>query len=490
MVQYIEEHKGESTVNFRPKRIIARVSGIGERDEDNITSSYERTKLRIELRELSKKNPIVRSAIERFQNLVVGAGDGIYPQIKTSDDSFNKVCMNYWFDWAELPDDQERYSMTDIQRLIITERFVCGEAFILLLRNGNVQIIEAGRIATPYEYEDDLRVKDGIRISKYGRKLGYYVCDRDAYGNIDRDGYRYINAQNMIHLTNNLRPDQLRGIPTLLPIMDLIKDHARLNNSIMRKAKKEAEQIFKLKVNSSDAVSGNIMDRMSGEIADEDTEIRDFKLEDGSINVLRNGEDLETIKNENPSSNYLDYDKRILDKISASLGLPTQLLMMDFHDSSWSSNRTAISMAYTVITDWQKSIINAMYRVWHWKIGKAVINEQLPPPPIDENGISEIFKVKFVCQEKILVDLRNEVNAIERLYGIGSLTLHDIADSRGVNWDEELIQKAKEHIHAIQLAEMVRKETGLENYSYQDLIATQVRAQESQLKNKKGENDE
>jgi len=450
----------------RPRKIFY---GTSNYDEDRITGSTGRNELRQLATDGYRNNGTVRAVVDRFVSNVIGSG--IHPQSKTSNPETNIAYENHWKYFHDNCDFTGRSNLTEILRQVVASRFLAGEHFIALLSNGKIQSIEQSRIVTPDYLTDNLNVIDGIEVDAYGKVKGYHVGNRGEDGLVSTEDTRFISSRNMIHICHRWRTEQIHGIPELAPILNLIDDHKDLNDATLTKARTEAYQAYKVKVENPSSLQQGLMDRNSAqgetEQDEEDQIITD--VSPNSVTYLKPNEDIEPIASVTPSSGFNEYERRLVEQIGSALGLPAQVIMMNF-DSNFSSSRTAIMQSYQTIEIWQKWLIdNLLQRLYNWQIAHAIKKGIIPNAPISDLGISEWYKCDWATPAKQWVDPVKEINSMQTAYNMGTVTLADITRSKGKDIEDQLRQKGLEIAHAIRIANEINEETG-SNLTYHDLI--------------------
>ncbi|WOE76313.1 phage portal protein [Alterisphingorhabdus coralli] len=142
--------------------------------------------------------------------------------------------------WAESSecwvDATRRNTFSEMVRLVTGINFMGGESFSAVewLReesdrpfNTAILLLDNERITTPPTAQFDVRVRGGVRRNKRGRPLGYYV--RQAHPSDFRDpdvhDFKYVRAnrpwgrKQIIHIFEQVRPDQTRGISELTAML-------------------------------------------------------------------------------------------------------------------------------------------------------------------------------------------------------------------------------------------------------------------------------
>ena len=447
----------------------ARVTSRAQ-DEDRLLGRYDRETLRLECINLRRNHAVVAGACERFADNVVGP-EGITPQAKTSSPEWNDAAEELWAEWSKIVDYAGRSSMREIQRLAIQSRIHSGEVGFVLLANGQLQAIESERIETP-EYETKSgNVIDGVRVSpQSGRPVGYYVCNRGDGGYVDKRDATEVNARDFIHVYCPLRFDQLRGTPSLSPVINTLVYHGDLTESVLRKARINAKRSAVISTQAGSSTTKQLGPRNVTAATDDSGNVYEDFGEDMLTYYLRQGESVNVIGDDAPGANYIDHNVLLLKLVGAALSIPYQFLVMDFGDGSLGSNRVALLQTYRTFENWQQWLIDRfLQRLWNWRIAKAIKAGELPPAPVDARGFSEWYKVAWVGPEFSWIDPQKEAaaNLAEFKLGISSIT--SFARKRGKDGEDVMREKAKDIATAQRIAGEVNATEGTQ-LTWRDII--------------------
>lgn len=444
-------------------------------DEDRAVTEYGRERVRLECTDLRRNNGLACGLIGRFCDNVVGPG--ILPQAKTSDKEWNDKAERFFCEWCKISDYRQRSSMWDMQRMAVEAGLIGGEIGFMLVKNGQLQPVEAERIRTPNKYQRDPLVVDGIRVTASGIKTGYYVHNRDKDGRFSGTDYQFVPAENFKHIARTFRPDQIRGIPALAPAVNSIKDFDDYVESILTKARNEAKAFYIVK-NQGGAPNMTAQPRRY-EKDDEGTRRPIEKIETGDIHYMRTNEDMAYIESKTPGTNFSPFTERVARIIGAALGLPYEFVLLDFSQGSFSSSRAALLQTYRTFNNWQYWLINGFLQpVWNWRIAKAINDGQLPPAPVDPTtGISEWYKVQWQTPEFGWVDPQNEAQGHIMTINAGAGTISEWCRKRGRDAEDVLSEKTRDIEMAIELTDALKAKFPEANISWRDLIVTNLPGQ-------------
>lgn len=452
-------------------------------DEDRAVGELGRERLRLECRDLRRNNALVAGIVTRFSDNVVG--DGIKPQAKTSNPDWNAQAEAYFNEWSKIADYRQRASLYDLQRMIVEQGLESGEIGFVLVNNGQLQPIEAERIRNPDKR--DPSIVDGVRLTKDGIKTGYFIHDRSESGTFTGQDFREVSANDFKHICRIKRPDQVRGIPELAPIINSVRDLDEYINATLLKAKHEAKNFFFIETEGG-------VPRITQEPRRYDTttgtnEKPLERVETGQIVYGRKGEKLHNIANDTPGTNFPPFTERIARIIGAALGLPYEFVMLDFSMGSFSSSRAALLQTYRTFNNWQAWLINGFLQpTWNWRIAKAIKTGELPPAPVDARGVSEWYRVQWQTPEFGWVDPQSEAQGHVVEINAGASSLTEWCRKRGRDAEDVLGEKARDIGTAVRMAAEINASIPGANVTWRDLITTNMPGQVSNADAKAAQN--
>jgi len=438
------------------------------RQEDRMLGTSDRIRLRQECLNLRRNSGIVAGIVDRVSDNVVGSG--IMPQAKTASKEWNDEAERFWKEWSKVADYRQRMTLPEIQRQIIQARMWAGDVAFVLLKNGQIQPVEAERIATPDDKRTQDNIFDGVQVDpKTGIRVGYYMAGRNSTGGVDTTkGVAYKRRENVIYCNNAIRFDQVRGIPDLAPVVNMLRDLDSLNEATIEKAKIEAFNAMVVQKDSSGG-PGNLGPRTGAGSQIGSTQYE--KMESGIIHYMSPGEQMAMIESKTPHGEHMNYVRLVLRLIGSAIGVPYEFLLLDFSESNFSSSRAALLQTHRTFTGWQEWLTSQfLQRLWNWRIAKAIKNGDLPPAPLDDMGRSTWYKVDWGYPEFGWIDPNAEALSEQREFNLGKKTMKDIVAKTGKDLQDVMAQKAKELDAAAQLADDLRAAHPDQDFNWTDVI--------------------
>ena len=432
--------------------------------EENILSRTDRTRLTLETSDLRRNYGIAFGFLNRFADFVVGTG--LQPQAKTTSKDWNQISENFFNQWGKVADYRQRCELWQLERLAVKFLFLEGEAFFALLDNGQIQPIEPSRIATPNNMAEDADVIQGVRVGAGGIVQGFYVCDRGDNGSINLDSYSYVLRENMVHVYDPERFDQVRGIPALASVVNLLRDKADFSESTLLKARLDAYKAWAIYTDKNIGPN-NLQARDANPTASGATgEIKLESTDAGEMWYLPANSKIDSLASKTPNNVYCEFNESIIDEIAAALGMPKNILMLK------APTRAEIVVARKTIARIEKVITAKMLsRLWNWRIAKAIKAGDLPAAPLDAQGTSQWFNCEWMPSGIEPIDRADAAQADVSDYNLSTKSLSEICKARGVEFEDVLAAKAREIEQAILTAQEINKRNGT-NLNWRELIVS------------------
>jgi len=454
-------------------------------DEDSVIGTVDRTKVRLELRYEYRNNPLARGVVDRLASYAIFTG--IYPQARTKKAAWNKEAEQWWRSVYVPAADYRQMAGVDLitfQKQNISERLISGDIGYILLKNGQLQPIEAPRIATPSKLSSDKKIIDGVRVNKSGLTLGYYVCPRKQNGGyVDLTKFKYVRRENFIHCWKQTRPDMVRGIPDLAPLINYFRDYGETDEAIRAKIKNDA---FTWAKSKNDGPRVGMRNRGSYTLSDSGSKNpqRVEKVEGLRLLNMGKGEDVDGFESKTPNSEYTPYQKAYIQIMAQCLGLPYEFMMLIFTQGSFSAIRASMIHAHHAVLDWNSwnnKIFNR--RVWNWRVAKAIRAGELPPAPLDDKGISEWWKVEWSLPFWQELDTDKQTKGDLAGWKMGKESMKSIIGRGGSDRTDVFTEKAEDILDA----EKIAKEKLGDKNRWRDIIDTSQPGQTVNTETKKDE---
>ena len=296
--------------------------------------------------------------------------------------------------WAESLDcDINRgKNFYDFQNLVFRSILESGDCFVLpLFKEINtmnyglrLQALEADRIENPDNKRDTATLAGGIEKTKAGTPKRYWIRTQhpgtektpierkwDSISAFTGNGRRKI-----IHIYEQLRPGQTRGIPYLAPVVEMLHQLGKYTDAELQSAVISSYfTVFVTTPEGGGDFSTFLPSDEGGSATDED-----YTMGSGAIVGLAEGESISTANPGRPNATFDPFVQSILRQIGAALGLPFELLIQHF-TKSYSAARTAMLNAWKVFMTRRGFMVdhfcNLVYELW---MEEAVLRGRIIAP--------------------------------------------------------------------------------------------------------------
>lgn len=300
-------------------------------------------KVRGKIRQLVRDFPFLLRAVNVIVDYTVGTGIHFQSQVlkgNTGELDTKKITeiedvIKFWMDEADASGKLHYLEMMNVGKRSDME---CGE-FLLVKK-----YLKDPRRFIPYAlqgYETDWltdygakplgknKVEQGIEFHPMtGQVAGYHFTDPDGWGKTIR-----ISAEHVVHGFQTRRWGQLRGISELAAAVLPAYDLSGLISSELSSAKMASKWLAVVKL--LDPVGTQIGDRLTKDPAGKKIKV----LENGIIQYLRKGEEMDFKSSNRPGSNFPPFVRLILTMLSAVTGAPYELLSMDYQGMNFATSK-------------------------------------------------------------------------------------------------------------------------------------------------------
>lgn len=440
---------------------------IGDADADTLCDLET---LRNRSRHLLRNTPVATGAVNTNCVHVVGSGLKVQSRIDRAVLGMEEGKADEWQrntelefrTWAENLDcDITRgNNFYDLQNLVFRSTLESGDTFVLMpykVRKSSpyglkLQVIEADRVSNEGGVRDTRELTAGVEKSQHGEPVRYHV--RTSHPGTDKNPlerkWRKIPAftpsarRNIIHVYEQLRPGQTRGVPYLAPVIEQLHQLGRYTNAELQAA--VVSGYLTVFVETESGMSGlspmQPTDETGGKTSD-----KDYKLSSGAVIGLTPGEKISTVSPGRPNVSFDAFVQAILRQIGVALGIPFELLVMHF-TKSYSAARSAMLNAWKMFSARREWLINhfcdLVYEAWMEEAvlrGRVIAPGFLDDPILRQAWLGNIWIGPAPGQ----IDPTKEVQAAQlRVDGGFSTVSEETAAMTGTDWDQKIPQIKKE----------------------------------------------
>ena len=401
---------------------------------DSANSPDVRRLLRNRARYEVANNSYAKGIVLTLANDVVGTGPRL--QLLTEDAAANRQIESEFTRWAQA------VGLAETLRTLRMARAADGEAFAVLISNErlptavtlDLRLVEADQVATPdlSMLSRDSAV-DGIVLDGAGNPIEYHVLrthpgGRRGAGRLD---YDRVPAESVIHLFRADRPGQRRGVPEItpaLPLFAMLRDYSLATLDAAKAAAYFAGIIYTDAPASGESEAVEPMDQI--------------ELERNALLTMPGGWKMSQLHAEHPSGTYAEFKREILGEIARCLNMPFNIAAGNSASYNYASGRLDHQTYFKAIRIDQSRIetivLDRILAAW---FDEAVLVDGLLP-----SGLGPIadWPHQWFWDGHEHVDPAKEANAQATRLASHTTTLAEEYARRGLDWEEQLRQRAKE----------------------------------------------
>lgn len=379
--------------------------------------------LRNRSRELARNNPYARRALKILPANAVGRG--IQPSISAG--PATDRLRETWKRWANSAkaDFSERKTFYAIQRLAFRSMTESGEVLIrrMTVPRSNdlsfqLQVLEADHLDIA---KDGLQVqgggyiRQGIEFSQQGKIVAYWLFQEhpgDMRIHFKTTSVR-VPAAEIIHLYEEDRPGQLRGVPHGVASMNRMRDFDQYEDAQLVRQKVAACFSTFITSDSHGVRPSQVNDEYPLE-----------RVEPGMIERLRPGENV-SFGAPPPAEGYGEYSRKVLQGISAGFDATYEQVTGDLSGVNFSSGRMGWIEFGRFVTEWQEHLLIPVLcnRVFDWFLDycriRGIVSEE------------QQVDVEWTAPRREFIDPKKEIGALVDQVRAGLLSWQEAVRSLG-----------------------------------------------------------
>lgn len=439
--------------------------------------------LRGRSRDLIRNTPIATGAVTTQATAVVGAGLEPHPRLdhevlgitEEEADAWERQAARLWSlhagstaidaagmaTFAELTETVLRGELASGDILAI-RRFRPGAGRILATQ---IQLVEADRIRSPNDLERQGNVLAGVELDG-SAPVAYHVATdhpvRGWFGGLfrgasatqwsrvpryDADG----RLQALLIFTQE-RPDQVRGIPYLAPVIESLKQLDRFTEAELAAAVIAAcfTVFIKTPLPESDDESTSPWAASAVQPASDAAPPRtadDVKMGSGAFVELAAGEDVSFANPSRPNDKFDPFFLAMVRQIGIALEIPYEVLIRHF-SSSYSASRAALIEAWRGFLKRRARLVRQWCNpVREWVLTEAIARGYLSAPGFFEDPLIRAawLDCEWAGPSMPQLDPAKEIAAARDRVALTITTLEEeTAGMTGGSWERKFRQTKKE----------------------------------------------
>lgn len=395
-------------------------------------SKEVRFRLRTRARYEIANNSYARGIVNTLANDTIGTGPRL--QLSTDDPELNTAIERSFAQWSRAIHLAEKLRT---MRMSLAQD---GEAFALFITNSrlnhlvqlDVMLIEADQVSTPFLNPIDPLAVDGIRYDLEGNPVLYSLLRRHP-GDVYQIGLLadYIDARSVIHWFRKDRPGQRRGLPDIMPALDLFNQLRRYTLAVLAAAETAADH------------AAVLYSELPPDTEPTDCEPFDhLDIERRTMTTLPMGWKMGQFKAEQPASTYKEFKAEIIKEICRCLNVPYNIAAGDSSNFNYASGRLDHQTYHKSIKVDQATIeLTILDRILQAWIDEAWLATDLIPGGPDP---LEGWPHQWFWDGPEHVDPEKEAKAQQIRLQMNTATLADEYARKGQDWQIQIRQRGKE----------------------------------------------
>jgi len=319
--------------------------------------------------------------------------------------------------WAESsenwPDASRINTLTGLVRLAVGIHTFSGEvlataewlrsAYARRPYNTAIQFVDLDRLTNPNDRSDTMLLRRGVEKDRYGAPTAYHIRldhPNAAYMNAERYQWRRVPARKpwgriqVIHLYEQTRPDQSRGVADMVSALKEMKMTRRFRDVTLQNAVLQATYAASIE---SDLPTETLWEQLgSVDINDDANPVAKYMTQlaqyaggskalhiDGvKIPHLFPGTKLKLQPTGTPGGVGTTFEQSLLRYIASALGLSYEQLSRDYTNTNYSSARASMVETWKSMQAKKKMIADRfatiVYSLW---LEEAIAMGEVPLPP-------------------------------------------------------------------------------------------------------------
>lgn len=396
-------------------------------------------------RDMVRKNPWARSAIESY--VIEAIGTGLRPRPTHPDKGVNLHLRELWKRWVDEADAACCLNYYGQQALALTSEMEGGDCFGRFRARRpedglevpfQIELLESEMV--PLEKTESLRggqiIRSGIEFDAIGRKTAFHMrhshpgdlLAQSRFGTLTRR----IPASDVMHLMKPSRPGQVRGAPWLSTVLLRLYEMDQLEDALLKRQQLAA--MLTGFIQRGVDQDGNPV--FQGEDDEDDDTVTIGNLQPGTFQVLNDGEsvnfaDLPSSGDAGPLTEHM------LSSVAAGAGVTREALTGDLSKINYSSIRAGLLKMRRGLEQYQHGCFVFQWGrpTWRRFIDTSVLAGKIPLRAFRADP-DAFYGVRWVPQGHRWVDPLKEVAALIAAIRAGLISRTEAAYLSGFDAEE------------------------------------------------------
>lgn len=250
---------------------------------------------------------------------------------------YNDAKERFWLTFSDSC-EVSGLSLAEVEDIIATELLCAGELFVLKLKTGQVQLIPAEWVFSDADGpENEIQ---GIVYDGKGLPTHYRIGERDHRGQL-KAGKTLVPAAQVLHVYRRERIEQLRGVPWLAAAIKPLRDIDEITTAKVASVKNQSFLSLAITREAGSTPFPNLADtgNTNGATTATGKPSQYSTLRNGTIMHLDKGDTIQALSTQFQSADFGEFLLGRLRAVGATIGLPLELFIEGYKDSSYSSAR-------------------------------------------------------------------------------------------------------------------------------------------------------
>ena len=466
------DYSAAKSSRFRRKR--TGVSAAGSGADYHYRTEADFLKIMELARDMDRNDSIVGHIINRAVECTIHGGLSLDPQ--TGNAKLDTEISQRWADWSQNPDEfdvQGQMTFNQAEELTFRSQLVDGDILGLPLKEGQLQLVEAHRLRTPYGAAKS--VVHGVELSQTRRRIRYHLTidDIDPQGVVSKtagftavDAYDADGNRQVFHIYDPKRVTQTRGVSAMVPIFDCLGMFEDIN--FAKLVQQQIVSCFAIFRERDAGWNGP----QAAPIGPTSTEARS----DGSVSTIEGiapglmlngapGEKLHGFSPNVPNSEFFQHVKLILTLCSINLGLPLCLALLDASETNFSGFRGALDQAKIRWKANQNNLKTQFHTpIYRWKLRQWMAEDDNFRARMERKNVNPFGHVWNVPSWPYIEPNKDAQADITRLKG-GLTSPRRLHAEKGCDSDQIARETVADNAYAIREA---KREAAAINSEFQD----------------------
>lgn len=365
-VLQIEQVTGPAaSLGYRSNTVAAREGRTATSAAGRTHQSVSRPGLVKLSRQYMRDNPIYKGMIEQMVTRTVG--NGFKLQVRGASATQGEKVEKLWNDYFHRPEVRGLLSGAELSRMIMRELVVTGDIAILKTSKATVQVFESEQIC------GRSMLDTGIKTDDLDRPVSFQLCPWTASGaRVIRSQGKEYKAEEVLFLSNTERPSEIRGVPAAQSVFTMLE---RINDVCESEA--VAWQLLSrmalIVEKEGAATESNLVSKADPNKDQSNTQgdltTRLSTLDYALIFWAEKGETIKGVERNLPGADFEKSLRTFLRLLGLPLGLPLELILLDWTRSNYSQSRAVLEQAYENFLQWQEKLVDFFYEpLLQWKL--------------------------------------------------------------------------------------------------------------------------